>query len=68
MRYLRERPAVRQQHLPRAQRYAAPVEREPAGGEDAGERRAQEAEGVHQLHQERQDRQGVTGSSGLCAC
>ena len=61
MRYLRERPAVRQQHLTRAQRLAAPLERESAGGEGAGQRRAQEASGVRQLHQERQDCQGIEG-------
>jgi len=65
MRYMRERPAIRQQHLPRAQRYAAPVERESASGESAGERRSQEATGLHQLHQERENRQGVAVAPGF---
>lgn len=60
MRHLRQRTAVRQQHLTRTQRQPAPVECKSAGSQGTGERRSQADPGVHQLHQERKDRQGLT--------
>jgi hypothetical protein len=56
MRYLRERPAIRQQHFTCAQRYAAALERESSGSEGVGERKREADSGVYELHQERQDR------------
>ena len=40
LRHLRQRPALRQQHLSRAQCYASPLECESAGGEGTGQRHA----------------------------
>lgn len=64
MRHLRQRAAIRQQYFARAQRDAAAMEPQPAGGEGAGERRAQAAAGVRKLHQEREGRQGVGAAPG----